>query len=561
MRRAYNLRVPSDVNIDRVELSVQCWIAPADPPVAAWASPRSCSVTSPTSPGSSSPNTNARELQWRHFYYAQDTWKANNKLTLNYGVRLDVINPQTVNEAGNGGWLDLSTGQILVGGVGDVNLAGNVENSYNWAPRLGLSYQLNEKTVLRAGYGRSYDIGVFGSLFGHSVTQNLPVLSAQSVSAPNNFDRVFTLAQGPPAATFPDPGTSGRFHLPGGVFTRAMPQKQRLPAVDAFNVTAQHQLTSTMSIEVGYVGNRGHGVFAGDGPTVNPNQASIEGFGTLNTDQRRPFFNGLVRTETENLGGNFGWTQGIDYFCNCADNWYDSLQARFTKRFSGGLQANASYTLQRAEQEDGDYFFHDRTLNRGVAGWNRTHALGFQIVALLPIGRDQKFMSDISPGLDAVIGGWQLNTNTIIQSGLPFDVGYRDSGADRDTGPGRVNVIGDPEGPETRDQWFNVTPIGSTGSAFSRPAVGTFGDMERNSLRGPGYWRVDASLFKNIPLGGSKSLQIRIESVNVLNHVNLGNPDSQVGVPGNNNPNAGRITSTAAGDLQRNVQFAVKFAF
>jgi len=108
-----------------------------------------------------------------------------------------------------------------------------------------------------------------------------------------------------------------------------------------------------------------------------------------------------------------------------------------------------------------------------------------------------------------------------------------------------------------------VTPIGTAGSAFSRPAPGTFGDMERNSLRGPGYWRVDASLFKNIPLGGSKSLQIRIESVNVLNHVNLGNPDSEIGVPGNNNANAGRITSTAffGADPQRNFQFAVKFIF
>jgi hypothetical protein len=559
VRRAFNLRVPSDVHRSgELRFSADRTRGPSGGGLGL----ATFLLGDVSSFGRFvSPSTDARELQWRHFYYTQDTWKVNNKLTLNYCVRLDVINPQTVNGAGNGGWLDLNSGQILVGGVGDVNLAGNVQNSYNWAPRLGVSYQLNDKTVLRAGYGRSYDIGVFGSLFGHSVTQNLPVLSAQSLSAPNNFDRVFTLAQGPPAPTFPDPGSSGRFTLPNGVFTRALPQKQRLPAVDAFNVTVQHQLSSTMSIEAAYVGNRGHGVFAGDGPTVNPNQPSIVGFGTLNTDQRRPFFNGLVHTDIENLGGNFGWTQGIDYFCNCADNWYDSLQARFTKRFSGGLQANASYTLQRAEQEDGDYFFFDRTLNKGVTGWNRTHSLGFQVVAMLPVGRSQKFMSDISPALDAVIGGWQFNTNTVIQSGLPFDVGYRDSGADRDTGPGRVNLAGDPKGPETQEQWFNVTPIGSPGSAFSRPAVGTFGDMERNSLRGPGYWRVDASLFKNIALGGSKSLQIRIESVNVLNHVNLGNPDSQVGVPGNNNTNAGRITGTAAGDLQRNLQFAVKFAF
>ena len=101
-----------------------------------------------------------------------------------------------------------------MGGVGDVNLAGNVKNALNWAPRLGTTYQLNEKTVIRAGYGRSYDIGVFGSLFGHSVTQNLPVLSVQEVNAPNNFDRVFTLATGPNPPTFPDPGSSGRFTLP-----------------------------------------------------------------------------------------------------------------------------------------------------------------------------------------------------------------------------------------------------------------------------------------------------------------------------------------------------------
>ncbi len=98
-----------------------------------------------------STNTNARELQWRHFYYAQDTWRVNRALTLTYGLRLDVINPQTVNEPGNGGWLDLETGEILVGGVGTVDLAGNVQNRLNWAPRLGATWAVGERTVLRAG--------------------------------------------------------------------------------------------------------------------------------------------------------------------------------------------------------------------------------------------------------------------------------------------------------------------------------------------------------------------------------------------------------------------------
>jgi hypothetical protein len=165
--------------------------------------------------------------------------------------------------------------------------------------------------------------------------------------------------------------------------------------------------------------------------------------------------------------------------------------------------------------------------------------------------------------VDALVGGWQVNTNVTIQSGLPFNVGYRDAGADRDTGPNRPDLIGDPEGPGNRDQWFNSAAIGSSGSAFGRPAPGTFGDLPRNHLRGPGYWRADASLFKHFALGMARSVEVRIEVVNLLNHVNLGNPDSEVGVPGNPNTNAGRINSTAYfnADPQRQVQFGVKFKF
>ena len=170
-----------------------------------------------------STSTDAKEAQWRQFYYLQDTWRATSKLTLNIGLRADIFNPQTVNEPGNGGWLDITTGQIQVGGVGDINLAGNVENTVNWAPRVGAAYQINEKTVIRAGYGRSYDIGVFGSTFGHAVTQNLPVLSFQNINPPNNYDAVFNLAPGPPPPTFRTPAPDGHFALPNGVSARLLP--------------------------------------------------------------------------------------------------------------------------------------------------------------------------------------------------------------------------------------------------------------------------------------------------------------------------------------------------
>jgi hypothetical protein len=381
------------------------------------------------------------------------------------------------------------------------------------------------------------------------------------LNPPSDFDRVFTLASGAPTPVFPAVPSNGRFPLPNGVFTRALPTTQRPPAVDAYNVTVQHQLRETLSLEVAYVGNHGTHVFAGDGPAFDINQATLKGYPGVPRNQRRPFFN------------KFGWTQGIDYFCNCATNRYDSLQTRLTKRFSNGYSVQGNYTFQRVRNHDGQYFeadlpehagLYDSNLNYGPpADWDRKHNFSTSLVAELPFGRGRKYGGDTSPAVDAIVGGWQFNTNVIIQSGLPFNVGYRDAGADRDTGPNRPNLIGNPDGPKNRDQWFNSAPIGSSGSAFGRPAPGTFGNLPRGALRGPGYWRADASLFKKFRILSEQELEVRFEAVNILNHVNHGNPDSEVGVPGNDNTNAGRINSTAYfnADPQRNFQFAVKYRF
>ena len=547
VRRAWNLRVPSDqhrsgelsFNVDRTRgpagggLGLATFLLGDVTHIQRYVSPF----------------TDAGERQWRHFYYAQDTWRATPKITLNYGLRLDVINPQTVSGAGKGGFLlasvsdgafNIPSPNIQVAGVGGIPLNGGIKNSFNWAPRVGVAYQLDEKTVIRGGFGRSYDIGVFGSLFGHSVTQNLPVLSAQQVSGTNSFDSVFNLSQPAPAPVFVTVPTNGQFALPNNVFARVLPDQQRPPTVDAYNVTVQRELGPMMSAEVAYVGNRGVRVFAGDGPAVNANQPTLTGFPSVSQDQRKPYFS------------KYGWTQGIDIFCNCATNRYDSLQTKFTKRFAKGYSVQANYTLQRVRQHGGDQFFYLPDLEYGPPDWDRKHNFSISTLYELPFARGNRFL-----------GGWQFNQNTIIQGGLPFNVTYRDGGVERDTGPGRPNLIGDASGPQTRTQWFNATPIGATGSAFSRPAVGTFGDLPRNALRGPGYWRTDASLFKRFRFLEDKQIEFRAEAVNIFNHVNLGNPDSEIGVPGNNNANAGRITSTAyfGADPQRNFQFAFKVIF
>ncbi len=558
IRRAFNLRVPSDSHRSgELTFNEQGTAGPSGGGIGI-ATFLLGNVTSMRR--YVSPNTNARERQWRQFYYVQDTWRMTPKVTLNYGIRADIINPQTVNEAGNGGWLDVNTGEIRVGGVGDIDLAGNVKNHVNWAPRLGATYQVNPKTVIRAGYGRSYDIGVFGSTFGHSVTQNLPVLAVQDLQPSNNFQSVFNLAQGPSAPVFPNVPANGRFKLQNGIFARLLPDEQHLSHVDAYNVTLQRELTSTISAEIAYVGNAGRG-FIGDGPATNVNQPTIAGFGTLSQDQRKPFFACGVKTNPEvsnsdqGLCGNFGWTQGIDYFSNTGKSRYNALQAKVTKRFSSGYSLLAHYTLQSHKNNDGGYFFIDPNVNYGPADFIRKHVFVLAGTAELPFAKGNR-----------IFGGWQVNANATIMSGLPLQGGpsYRDAGQDRDTGPNRPDLVGDPKmgsGDGITSPYFNVTPIGSAGSAFGRPAKGTFGNLGRNELRGPGFWNVDASLFKRFRLAGTANVEFRLEAQNVFNHVDLGNPDAEIGVPGNNNAHAGFISGTAANWNPRNLQFALRFQF
>ena len=347
-------------------------------------------------------------------------------------MRLDVINPQTINEAGNAGYLDLTTGEIKVAGVGGTSLNGDIENKLNWAPRVGATYQFNEKTVIRGGYGRSYDMGVFGSLFGHSVTQNLPVLSVQAGGTKTGYSMRYSICSSRRRRLFFSTADSGRFPLPNNVFARALPTEQRPPAVDAFNVIVQRQLTTPCRWKpaTSATGAKGYSRATGPG-SISTRRPSTAICRASRSDQRQPFFN------------KFGWTQGIDYFCNCAKSEYDSLQAKFNKRFAGGYSVKANYTLQRALTHDAQYFetdlpehqgLYDSDLNYGPAGWDRKHNAVLSLVAELPIGRNRHYLSDISPAMDAIIGGWQFNVNHIMQSGLPFDVTYRDAGADRDTG-------------------------------------------------------------------------------------------------------------------------------
>jgi outer membrane receptor protein involved in Fe transport len=486
-------------------------------------------------------STDAAERQRRWFFYGQDTWRATQKLTLNYGLRWELIFPERIKEEGTGSLLNIDTGELFVGGVGDVNRHFDVDPTYKaLAPRLGIAYQWTDKTVIRAGYGRSFDIGVFGSIFGHAVTQNLPILALQDLTT-DNFRSVFDLSSGPPAPIFPPVPSNGRLPLPNGISARARPFEMTLPTLDAWNVTIQHQFTNNASVEVGYVGNKGTHVFAGDGPAINANAPRSE-LGVPEA-QRRPFFS------------RFGWTQGIDFFCNCADNRYNAMQAKFETRFPS-LNILAHYTLSAARNYDDNYFIHNRDIGYGPTSFDRKHVFLFSEVWDLPIGRNRRFLSDTSGVVDFIIGGWQLNSITTWMSGLPFTPSVSGANCSVNAGPCRPDRVGDPD-PGDRDQnrWF-LGGIGP-GTPWARAATGQFGNAGRNSLRGPTFLQTDLSLFKNFRITEGSKLEFRAEAFNIFNKVNLGQPNSEV-----DSADVGRITSLAPNiGRMRQWQFGLRYTF
>ncbi len=529
--------------------------------------------------------TDAAERQNRLFFYGEDTYRFTPKLTLNYGLRWENYFPQYVNGAGKGGWVQYSTGEVWVAGAKGIGLNGNVQNSYTmFAPRLGIAYQINPKTVLRMGYGRSFNLGTFGSLFGHTVTQNLPILANEQLSPSASWNDVFTLANGPgvfdvanaltnncvtPSGA-PNPitnptgtnttclGSTGNPLLPDGVNPHMHPSWQRVPTVDAWNVTVQHAFTNSLSAEVGYVANKGTHYWVGDGPNYNLNDPTMAGYFTASlpgcpapcTNARKPYY--LL----------YGWTQGINYYGNDASNQYESLQAKVEKRFSQNYSIMAHYTFAHAYQYQNDYYAVDHNVVWGPSDFQRNQVFVLTHMVQLPFGKGQKFMGNAGRALDLVVGGWQFNGAWTISSGLPFTPSYSECGADEDTSVCMPIRVGNttPSNPN-QHQWYipassALSTNGATSGPWKRPDAGTLGTAGFGSMRGPGFWNADLSLFKNFKVTEKVTGQFRAESFNALNHANLGNPDGCVDCG-----SGGVINGLIGGAFMRQWQFALRFDF
>jgi hypothetical protein len=635
LRHATNLRVPSDanrtgiMNFNHLGTSGSSGSGGLDLATFLFSE-----VTSFNRYVGSTTEPNAVETQNRYFIYAQDTWRATSKLTVNYGLRWEFYTPESVNGKGNGGYAVLPEGVIRVAGYGGVSMNGSTADNWKlFAPRLGVAYQINPKTVIRMGYGRSYDIGVFGSLFGHTVTQNLPVLANQQITSPTNDNKnpafnftspvssvpgtagclptYLTVVCGPIAnqmPTIPSNGILPLFGPQANVSPHLRPDKLVAPTVDAWNATIQRQLTNKTSLEIAYVGNHGSHVFKGNGPTYNPNQATVVGFlpananggaGGLSYNARAPYNTAFTTMYTNAAGVTAPVVccsgQGMGYAGNDGTNKYNALQIKLDHRMAAGLTLNAYYTYSRAYDNDGSYQ-PDLTQGWGRQDFNRDSVLIITSLYELPFGRGKHYMGNVSRGMDYVVGGWQWNATFTIGSGLPWSPGYNNCNLDRDTGPCRPTLNGSfpmgaggfnkqtrqvvyfaPEPVSLCDSpYYSIEPVTlnkvydchasgdkytqqlvtQTGP-FTDPGVASFGNVHRNQFTGPSEFMSDMSIFKNFSITEGVKAQFQAEFFNIFNH-------PVYALPGNTCIDCGGagIINSLQGDLQmRQMQLGVRVTF
>jgi hypothetical protein len=371
-----------------------------------------------------------------------------------------------------------------------------------------------------------------------------------------NYNDVFSLANGPSAPAQTVVSANGTFPLPNGITPKFRPATLTLPTTYQYNAALQRQVTNRISATIAYVGNSTRHGFLGTGQNININEQEYVP-GQALTNANYPYY------------ALYGWTQGLDYYCNCSNNQYNSLQASFKVNALAGWTLQGSYTYQRSYgpgwgYDSNYYFLYDRAAGYG---YNNTLPRGQLTLAQnyeVPFGRGRQFGANINRPTDLLLGGWILGGITTFYTGLGFsptvdaypgEPGINGGRPDIGTGSPFTGAQGN------RNQWFVGESLASleagTGGPFALPAAYQFGNYPINVLFGPHFIQQDMNLMKDFHLNERFFIRLRADATNVFNHTNLGGPNGDV-----TSPTAGQITSTAfGGNNMRKLQYSASIHF
>ncbi len=476
-------------------------------------------------------------VTFQSFVYVQDDFRVTPKLTLNFGLRYELF-PPVVDRKDNQSNFDPKTGQALLAGRSGNSRALVESDLNNFDPRFGFAYSVNRKWVVRGGYGLSGFPDKFGAT-GGTLNNNYPFITLQSVTPPDRFLPTSSLLinTGIPIPVYPDLNAKS---LPiTGNMTYFDP-KYRIPYIQFWNLTVQHQLPGNWVVEAGWVGTKGTHLFGNNHVQLNQ---PAPGPGNINT--RRPY--ALLAPALVNVPLRDSSESSI----------YHSLQTKVEKRLSRGFFLLSSYTWSKSIDDAATKtdLTNWRGTTRAASSTDFTHALTTSGLYDLPFGRGRRFGSNINKVADAFLGGWQTNGIYTFRTGTPVNVtlsAAQVAAILNNGGGARPDLIAPTELPKdqrTLAAYFNT-------AAFVAPPNNSyrFGNSGRNAVRGPSFSNLDFSLFKSFKIVERYTLQFRSEFFNILNHPNFGNPSGAFGTA-----NIGRITSVAANP--RNSQFALRLTF
>ncbi|HEY8203686.1 MAG TPA: TonB-dependent receptor [Pyrinomonadaceae bacterium] len=467
------------------------------------------------------------------FTFFQDRWQVSKKLTLTLGLRHEYYTPLVgiVSKGGLSNY-DPATNTALVAGFGSVSSSTGVTSTWkNFAPRAGFAYRLNDKTVVRAGFGVT--IIPFPD---NSYAFNFPVKQNNQFNAPNSFVPVtlcgqaqsatcpaVSMATGFPAPivfTVPDNGIidgSNAVLKSSGLF--AIPFNLREGKLLSWNIAFQRDLWWGFTGEAAYVGNRGHGIV----DRLDLNAATALGAGLPGNDNAaRPLFQ------------KYGRTASVTTWIPVNTHHYNSLQVKVDRRLKRDLLVTTSYTLSRAinyDDESGNIGTPaDFSKSLGLAGFNRTHSFVQTFVWDIPYARNKHGL--VKRALD----GWQLGGIFSRQSGTPLDITTNGTNLHAPGNTQRANVTGTPTilnntGPG--QLYFNTSVYSTPLATLTGPngvLYAPFGTLTRNGsgLNGPSWLNFDSSIVKRFKFGERFGGEIRADLVNALNHPNFNNPNTSV---------------------------------
>jgi hypothetical protein len=520
---------------------------------------------------------NSKNTATQSYYlvgYIQDDWRVTNKLTLNLGLRYDIDTPRTERYNRTNYFDPFVASPLartvpqfpnLTGGLVFVGVDGRPRHQYKWdrndfAPRLGLAYQLTPKTVIRAGYAHLFGIshqaahGTFGSS-GYRVN-NQWVGSADGITPLNLLRNPF------PLGFPPVPGSRNGLLTETGSSIDMVLQDTVTPWSIQWNFNVQREIPGRILLEVAYVGTRGLQLARNGegGLSLNQLTPDLLALGSrLNESVDNPFFGQVNRgvLATPRVGRRqilrpFPQFDGLTpLFSSGASSNYHSLQITATKRFSHGLQFEGSHTwAKNIDVGMSHQNSYDIRISRSLADIDLAHRFVMGLVYELPFGRGRRFGGAVSRPLDFLLGGWQFNGIISFQSGAPLAISANNTAGllNPATRPNNNGKSGKLDGPvhSRLNAYFDR-------SVFSQPAPFTFGNLGTRlpDIRNDGIRNFDLSGFKEFRITEKLRTQFRAEFLNAFNTPRFGGPNTSV-----TSSSFGVITSQA--NTPRQIQFALK---